>query len=92
MACTATATPSIWKEDAYTLEMIEYVTVFMSPNCPNIMYLARRKSNIDNDFPPLLSPLREKVVLTPQVIVNYNTLLTCAELFYDFRYETGISQ
>ena len=35
MACTATATPSIRKEVASTLEMIEYVTVFMSPNRPN---------------------------------------------------------
>ena len=31
MACTATATPSIRKEVASTLEMIEYVTVSMSP-------------------------------------------------------------
>ena len=47
MACIAMATPSIRKEVASTLEMIEYVTVYMSPNRPNIKYHARRKSNID---------------------------------------------
>ena len=81
MACRATATPSIRKEVASTLEMIEYVTVCMSPNRPNIKYHARRKSNI-NDFARLLSTLREMLVLTPRVIVCCNTLLTCAELFY----------
>ena len=69
IACTATATPSIRKEVVSTLEMIEYVTVCMSPNRPNIKYHARRKSNIGNDFVRLLSTLREKLVLTPRVIV-----------------------
>ena len=92
MACTATATPSIRKEVASTLEMIEYVTIFMSPNCPNKKYHTRRKSNIGNDFSRLLSTLREKLVLTPGVIFYCNTLLTCAELFYYFSYEMGISQ
>ena len=89
--CTATATPSIRKEVASTLEMIEYVTVRTSPNRPNIKYHARRKSNIGNDFSRLLSTLREKLVLTPRVIVYCNTLLTCAEHFDYFSYEMGIS-
>ena len=65
MACMATATPSTRKEVAFTLEMIEYVTVCMSPNCTNIKYHARRKSNIGHDFARLLSTLREKLVFTP---------------------------
>ena len=65
MACTATATPSIRKEVASTSEMIEYVTVCMSPNCTNKKYHSRRKSNIGNGFARLLSTLREKLVLTP---------------------------
>ena len=77
---------------ASTLEMIEYVTVCLSPNRPNIKYHARRKSNIGNDFARLLSTLREKLVLTPRVIVYCNTLLTCAELFDYFSYEMGISR
>ena len=81
MACTATATPSIRKEVASTLEMIEYVTIFMSLNRPNKKYHTRRKSNIGNDFSRLLSTLREKLVLTLGVIFYCNTLLTCAEFF-----------
>ena len=92
MACTTTATPSIRKEVASTLEMIEYVTIFMSPNRPNKKYHTRRKSNIGNDFARLLCTLREKLVLTPGVIFYCNTLLTCAELSYYFSYEMGISQ
>ena len=90
MACTAMATPSIRKEVASTLEMIEYVTIFMSPNCPNKKYHTRRKSNIGNDFSRLLST--HTLVLTPGVIFYCNTLLTCAELFYYFSYAMGISQ
>ena len=78
MACMAT---SIQKEVASTLEMIEYVTVCMSPKRTDIKYHARRKSIIGNDFARLLSTLREKLVLTPRVIVYCNILLTCAELF-----------
>ena len=93
MACTTTATPSIRKEVASTLEMIEYVTIFMSQNRPNKKYHTRRKSNIGNDFAWLLSTLREKLVLTPGGVIFYcNTLLTCAELFYYFSYDMGISQ
>ena len=91
MACTAMATPSIRKEVASTLEMIEYVTIFMSPNRPNKKYHTRRKS-IGNDFARLLRTLREKMVLTPGVIFYCNTLLACAELFYYFSYEMGISR
>ena len=48
MACTATATPSIRKEVASTLEMIEYVTVCMSPNRTNIKYHARKSQILEN--------------------------------------------
>ena len=85
MACTAMATPSIRKGVASTLEMIEYVTIFMSPNRPNKKYHTRRKSNIGNDVARLLSILRAKLVLTPGVIFYCNTLLTCAKLFLLFQ-------
>ena len=92
MACTATATSSIREQVVSTLEMFDHVDVCLSPNRSNIMYHARRKSTVDGDFAQLLSTLKEKLVLTPRVVVYCNTLLTCAHLFEYFSYEMEVGQ
>ena len=50
LACTARETRSILEEIVSTLEMSEVVTVKLSPNHSNIMYVARRRTDLENDF------------------------------------------
>lgn len=92
MACTATATRSVREEIVSTLEMSDPVTVSLSPDRPNIMYLVKRRTDPETDFCDLLSTLGEKLTSTPRVIVYCRTLMMCADLFDHFSYELGSSQ
>ena len=74
------------------LEMVEPVIVSCSPNCPNIMYEVKKRTDPDTDFAPLLSTLREKLIRTPRVIVYCRTLKTCADLSDFFSYEMEMDQ
>ena len=57
MACTVTATHSIQEEIVSTLVMSEVETVTLSPNCFNIMYVARRRrTDWETDFSESLRP------------------------------------
>lgn len=89
MACTATATRRVVEEVGSILEMVDYVTVSLSPNRPNIMYHVKERTNPDTDFAALLSTLRKKLITTPRVVVYCSTLVMCAALF---SYELGSDQ
>ena len=69
--------------------MSEVVTVKLSPNRSNIMYVVRRITDLQTDFS---STLKEKQIDTPRVIVYCRTLMICADLFSRFSYEKGKGQ
>ena len=60
MACTATETRSTQEESVSTLEMSEIVTVKLSPNRSNIMYVVRRRTDLETDFSESLSTFEGK--------------------------------
>ena len=81
MACTATATRSLRKEVIKILEMTGCVEVSTSTDRPNIYYVVKLRSDIDSDFLPLVTSLREKAVHTPRVLVYCQSLLICMHIF-----------
>ena len=88
MDCTATEIRSI-HEESVNFEMSEVVTVKLSPNRSNIMYVERRKTDLETDFSESLSTVKEKQKDTLRVIVYCRTLMICADLFSRFSYEMG---
>ena len=72
--------------------MSEVVTVKLSPNRSNIMYVERRTTDLETDFSESLSTLKEKQKDTLRVVVYCRTLMICADLFSRFSYEMGKSQ
>ena len=72
-------------------EMSEVVTVKLSPNCSNIMYVVRRRTDLETDFSESLSTLKEKQKDTLRVVVYCRTMMICADLFSRFSYEMGKS-
>ena len=68
--------------------MSEVVTVKLSPNCSNIMYV-ERITDLETDFSESLSTLKEKQKNTLRVIVYCRTLMIIADLFSRFSYEMG---
>ena len=70
--------------------MSEVVTVKLSPNRSSIMYMERRKSDLD--FSESLSALKEKQKDTLRIVVYCRTLMICADLFSRFSYKMGKSQ
>ena len=72
--------------------MSEVVIVKLSPNRSNIMYVERRRTDLETDFSESLSTLKEKQKDTLRVIVYCRTLMICADLFSRFSYETWKSQ
>ena len=72
--------------------MSEVVTVKLSPNRSNIMYVKRRRTDLETDFSESLSTLKEKQKDTLRVVVYCRTLMICADLFSRFSYEMGKSQ
>ena len=56
MDCTATETRSIQE----SVSMSEVVTVKLSPNRSNIMYVEKRRTDLETDFSESLSTLKEK--------------------------------
>ena len=72
--------------------MSENVTVKLSPNHSNIMYVERRRTDLETDFSESLSTLKEKQKDTLRVVVYCRTLMICADLFSRFSYEMGKSQ
>ena len=89
MACTATASKSVKKDVIESLEMTDCVEVAASPDRPNIYYEVKLRSDVDTDFLPLISTLREKSVHTPRVLVYCQSLDMCADLYAHFHYELG---
>ena len=75
-----------------TLEMSEVITVKLSPNHSNIMYVVRRRTDLETDFSESLSTLKEKLIDTLRVIVYCRTLMIYADLFSYFSYEVGKGQ
>ena len=71
--------------------MSEVVTVKLSPNRSNIMFVERRRTDLETDFFSL-STLKEKQKDTLRVVVYCITLMICADLFSRFSYEMGKSQ
>ena len=61
--------------------MSEVVTVKLSPNRSNIMYVERRRTGVETDFSESLSTLKEKQKDTLRVVVYFRTLMICADLF-----------
>ena len=45
------------------------------------MYVVRRRTDLETDFPESLSTLKEKQKDTPRIIVYCGTLMICADLF-----------
>ena len=88
MDCTATETLRIQEESVH-FEMSEVVTVKLSPNHSNIMYVERRRTDLETDFSESLSTLKEKQKDTLRVNVYCRTLMICADLFSRFSYEMG---
>ena len=72
--------------------MSEVVTVKLSPNRSNIMYVERRITDLETDFSESLSTLKEKQKDTLRVILYCRTLMICADLFSRFSYEIGKNQ
>ena len=64
--------------------MSEVVTVKLSPNRSNIMYVEKRRTDLETDFSESLSNLKEKQKDTLRVIVYCRTLMICADLFSHF--------
>ena len=73
-------------------EMSEVVTVKLSPNLSNIMYVERRRTDLEIDFSESLSTLKEKQKDSLRVVVYCRTMMICADLFSRFSYEMGKSQ
>ena len=67
-------------------------TLTLSPNCSNIMYVERRRTDLETDFSESLSTLKEKQKDTLRVVVYCRTLMICADLFSHFSYEMGNNQ
>ena len=59
----------------------------VSPNHSNIMYVERRRTDLETDFSESLSILKEKQKDTLRVVVYCRTLMICADLFSRFSYE-----
>ena len=72
--------------------MSEVVTVKLSPNHSNIMYVERRRTDLETNFSESLSTLTEKQKDTLRVVVYCRTLMICADLFFHFSYEMGKGQ
>ena len=72
--------------------MSEVVTVKLSPNHSNIMYVERRTTDLETDFSESLCTLKEKQKDTLRVVVYCRTLMICADLFSRFSYEMEKSQ
>ena len=49
--------------------MSDHAQVTASPDCPNIYYEVKWCRDIDTNFLPLITTLREKVINTPRVLV-----------------------
>ena len=88
-ACTATASMSVKKEIIESLEMTGCVEVTASPDQPNIFYEVKPRSDVDTNFLPLVSTLREKSINTPRVLVYCQSLDMCGDLYAHFHYELG---
>ena len=67
--------------------MSEVVTVKISPNRSNIMYVVRRRTDLETDFS---STLKEKQIDISRVIVYCRALMICADLFSHFSYKMAV--
>ena len=72
--------------------MSEVVTVKLSPNRSNIMYVEKRRTDLETDFYESSSTLKERQKDILRVVVYCRTLMICADLFSHFSYEMGKSQ
>ena len=69
--------------------MSEVVIVKLSPNYSNIMYVERRRTDLETDFSESLSTLQKD---TLRVVVYCRNLMICADMFSRFSYEMEKSQ
>ena len=83
MACIATASKRVKKEVIESLEMIGCDKVTASPDRPNIYYEVKQRTDIDTDFLPLVTTLKEKPVRAPRVLVYCQSLDTYAHFHYE---------
>ena len=81
MACTATASRSVKKEIIDNLEMSGCVEVTVSLDRPNVYYEMKPLTDIDADFWPLVSSLREKL----SMLLEYS--VAGHELYAHFHHE-----
>ena len=72
--------------------MSEVVTVKLSPNRSNIMYVESRRTELETDFSESLRTLKEKQKDTLRVVVYCRTLMVCDDMFSRFSYEMGKSE
>lgn len=89
MACTATASKSVKEEVIDILEMAGCAQVQASPDCPNIFYVVKRRDDVETDFLPLITTLREELVRTSRVLIYCQSLDMCSDIYADFHYELG---
>ena len=61
-----------------TLKCQRFVTIKLSPNRSNIMYVERRRTDLETNFSESLSTLKEKQKDTLRVVVYCRTLMICA--------------
>ena len=63
------------------------VEVTASLDRPNVYYEMKPRTDIDADFWPLVSTLREKAVHAPRVLIYCQSLDMCAEIYAHFHHE-----
>ena len=87
-ACTVTASRSV-KEVTDSLEMSTYSEVTLSWDHFNIYDEVKHHTDIDTDILPFITTLREKVFITPRVLVYYHSHGMGADLYsyVHFHYE-----
>ena len=67
-------------------KMSEVVTVKLSPNHSNIMYVERRRTDLETDLSESLGILKKKQKDILRVVVYCRTLMICADLFSHFSF------
>ena len=87
MACTATASQSVKNEIIDNLEISGCVEATASLDRPSVYYEMKPRTDIDADFWPLVSTLRERAVHAPRVLIYCQSLDMCAELYAHFHHK-----
>lgn len=70
--------------------MPECHLVYLSPNRPHIFYEVKECTSIDVDFAHTITDILESSVKATRVLVYFQSLNMCSELYSHFLYELGI--